>query len=68
MDQTKVLEYLNNSVSANYFESLTSAQVKKLVLFSCFPIVGAPNVSDPHYFALIENISCLIKFKPADRN
>jgi len=66
MDNTKVLEYLNQSASQGYIEGLVSAKVKKVTLFSSFPITGAANISDPKYFALIENLECLMHFKKQD--
>jgi hypothetical protein len=68
MDNTKVLEYLNQSVMTNYLEKLTSVKMKKVSLCPVFPITAAPNLSEPVHFAMIENPQCLIAFTKGDLN
>lgn len=51
----KVIEYINHHLMADYLSKLTIVKMEKVVVFSAFPVTGAPNVSDPHYFVKIVN-------------
>jgi len=58
-DNAKVIEVLEKQTLHNYFEKLINARMKKLVLFSIFPYSAAVNLSDPHYFVMLEDVSKL---------
>ena len=57
MDNAKVIEALEKQTMCNYFEKLVDAEMHRVVLFSVFPITAAANVSDPHPFVLVDDIS-----------
>lgn len=60
MDNAKVIEALEKYVVFNYFERLIDAQMHKIVLFPIFPYTAAANMSDPHYYIMIDDLSKLI--------
>ncbi len=51
----KVIEYINHHLMADYMQKLTVVEMKKVTLFSTFPITGAINISDPQYFIKVMN-------------
>jgi hypothetical protein len=58
-DNAKVMEAIERCTLFNYFEKLTDAPTKKVVLFSVFPFTAAANLSDPRNFFLLEDIGRL---------
>ncbi len=68
MDQAKVIEFLNQALVSDYLHKLFSTKLKKLVLFTVFPITHAANISDPRYFIMIDNPEALFDLKKADLN
>ena len=50
------MEVLEKQTLYNYFEKLINAKINKVVLFSIFPHTAAPNLSDPHYFVMVEDL------------
>lgn len=54
-NNAKAIEYINYHVMADYMQKLVNIKMGKLILFSIFPITGAPNISDPHYYVKILN-------------
>ncbi|MGB9613232.1 MAG: hypothetical protein ACPL4K_03535 [Candidatus Margulisiibacteriota bacterium] len=61
MDHAQVMEALEKYVVFNYFEKLVNAQVHKIVLFPIFPHTAAANLSDPHYYIIIDDLSEITK-------
>jgi hypothetical protein len=59
MDHAQVIETLEKYVIFNYFSGLLNAAMHKVVLFSIFPYTAAPNLSDPHYYFVLEDLSKL---------
>jgi len=59
MDHAKVMEALEKYVVFNYFHGLLDAPMHKIVLFSIFPHTASPNLSDPHYYFILEDLSKL---------
>ncbi len=55
-DNAKVMEVLEKQTMYNYFEKLINAKINKVVLFSVFPYTAAANLSDPHYFVMVEDL------------
>ena len=55
-DNAKVMEVLEKQTMYNYFEKLINAKINKVVLFSVFPYTASPNLSDPHYFVIVEDL------------
>lgn len=51
----KAIEYINHHLMADYLEKLTRVQMGRVVLFTTFPVTGAPNISDPKFFVQILN-------------
>jgi hypothetical protein len=56
LDNTKAMEVLEKQAMYNYFEKLINARINKVVLFSIFPYTAAPNLSDPHYFVMVDDL------------
>ena len=56
LDNAKVIEVLEKQAMYNYFEKLINARVSKVVLFSIFPRTAATNLSDTHYFVMVEDL------------
>lgn len=59
MDNTKMIETIERQTAMIYFEKLADAKMRKVVLFSVFPYTAAANLSDPHYFVMIDDIGRL---------
>jgi hypothetical protein len=57
MDNAKVIEVLEKQTMCNYFEKLVDADMHKVVLFSVFPFTAAANLSDPHAFVLVDDLT-----------
>lgn len=68
MDQAKVIEMLNQTQMTEYIQRLMNAKFSRLVLFSTFPITAAANISDPHYFVMLEDLNKFLAFKKSDLN
>lgn len=60
MDNAKVIEALEKFAIFNYFEQLINAKMHKVELFSIFPLTAAANLSDPHPYVLVDDLSKLI--------
>lgn len=58
-DNAKVIETLEKQTLSNYLERLINTKMRKITLFSIFPYTAAANLSDPHNFVIIDDISCL---------
>ncbi|OGC13428.1 hypothetical protein A3J90_01180 [candidate division WOR-1 bacterium RIFOXYC2_FULL_37_10] len=54
-NQANVIQYISNHLVTDYVDKLIKVKFSKVVLFTTFPITGAPNISDPRYFAKILN-------------
>jgi len=59
MDNAKVIETLEKYTLYNYFEKLLNAAMHKVVLFSIFPHTAAANLSDPHAYIIVDDVSKL---------
>lgn len=57
----KVIEVISKFGMLSYMESLISSRIKKISLYSAFPITAAPNWSDKREIILVENPKPLIK-------
>ena len=51
-----------------YLQRLMNAKMRKLVLFTVFPITAAPNISDPKYFVMLNDLKEFISFKKTEQN
>ena len=60
MDNAKMIETLEKYTIYSYFEKLIDAKVDRIVLFSIFPYTATVNLSDPHYFAMIKDLSKIV--------
>lgn len=60
MDNAKVIETLEKQTLFNYFEKLITTRIRKITLFSIFPYTSAPNLSDPRYFVMLEDLSKIV--------
>ena len=58
-DNAKMIETLEKQTLHNYLEKLINTKMRKLTLFPVFPYTAAPNISEPHYFVIIEDLSGL---------
>jgi hypothetical protein len=61
MDNTQIMEKIEKISFQLYLEKLIDAKMLKVILFSRFPHTAAPNLSDPHYFALISDLSKIVE-------
>lgn len=61
MDNAKVMETLEKYTLFTYFEKLINVKLHKVVIFSIFPYTGAPNLSDPHYFVLVDDLDKMMQ-------
>jgi len=57
MDTTQLIKTIEKLSLQGYLEKLIHAPLRKVTLFTRFPITGAPNVSDPHHFVLVDDLS-----------
>ena len=56
-DNAKVIQALEKQTMHTYFEKLVNIKMHKVTLFSIFPHTAAANLSDPHYFVLVDDVS-----------
>ncbi len=59
MDNAKAIETMEKITLHKYLEKLINSQMRKITLFPSFPQTGAPNLSEPVYFMMINDISKL---------
>ncbi len=60
MDNAKAIEAMEKITLHKYLEKLINSQMHKITLFRSFPQTGAPNLSDPVYFMMIDDISKMV--------
>lgn len=60
MDNAKAIEAMEKITLHKYLEKLINSQMHKITLFRSFPQTGAPNLSEPVYFMIINDISMLV--------
>ena len=61
LDNAKVMETLEKQTLYNYLERLINTKMRKITLFPIFPYTAAANISDPHNYVIIEDLSSLVK-------
>jgi hypothetical protein len=54
MDNAKVIKAMEKFAMQNYLEKLASSEMRKVTLFPSLPHCGAPNLSNPVYFVMID--------------
>jgi hypothetical protein len=57
MDQNKLVEVINQLIINKYMQNVVIVKSRTLKLYSCFPITGAPNISDAQNIAIIEDLA-----------
>ncbi len=57
MDNTKAIEAMEKMSLQKYLEKLIHAPMHKVTLFPVFSQTGAPNLSTPVYFVIIDDLS-----------
>ncbi|MEE8637876.1 MAG: hypothetical protein V3T21_02410 [Candidatus Margulisiibacteriota bacterium] len=60
MNNAKVIEAMEKFALQKYLKKLINSEMHKVTLFPIFSKTGAPNLSDPVYFVLIDDISKLV--------
>jgi hypothetical protein len=60
MDNRKVIEVLEKYTIHKYLEKLLQTQMHKITLFTVFPHTGAPNLSDPQNFILVDGLTEIV--------
>ncbi|OGF32118.1 hypothetical protein A3H09_00285 [Candidatus Falkowbacteria bacterium RIFCSPLOWO2_12_FULL_45_13] len=63
MDNAKIIETIEKQAFINYLEKLSHTEMHKITLFTRFPITATPNLSNPVYFLLVDDLT-----KIADMN
>jgi hypothetical protein len=54
MDNAKAMKAMEKQSLQKYLEKLAVAEMHKITLFNIFPQTGAPNLSSPAHFVLID--------------
>lgn len=57
MDNAKIIETIEKQAFINYLENLSHAEMHKITLFTRFPITAAPNISNPVYFLMVDDLA-----------
>lgn len=60
MDNAKAIQAMEKAALQKYLEKLISSEMRKITLFPVFSQTGAPNLSQPVYFALIDDLSKMV--------
>ncbi|KPJ67602.1 hypothetical protein AMJ44_07215 [candidate division WOR-1 bacterium DG_54_3] len=60
MDHDKAIQAMEKFTLHKYLEKLINSSMHKVTLFPAFPKTGAPNLSDPAYFILIDDLSKIV--------
>jgi|GEM_PF-1203841 hypothetical protein len=60
MDNAKVMKTLEKQAFQNYLEKLSNADMHKVTLFTIFVQTGAPNLSDPAAFLIVDDLNKII--------
>jgi hypothetical protein len=56
MDQSKIAAAISHCIINRYMENITLVKHRVIKLFSVMPYTGAPNISDAHTIAVIEDL------------
>jgi hypothetical protein len=56
MDQNKIAEVISQCIINKYMENVTLVKHRIIKLFTAMPYTGAPNISDAHTIAIIEDL------------
>ncbi|MDD5382354.1 MAG: hypothetical protein PHH60_01725 [Candidatus Margulisbacteria bacterium] len=57
MDNAKVIQTIEKYAFQNYLEKLADAKIHRVTLFTIFRQTGAPNLSDPAIFLLVDDLA-----------
>lgn len=60
MDNAKVIQAMEKFTLQKYLEKLINSEMRKLTLFPIFSQTGAPDLSHPAYFILIDDLSKIV--------
>lgn len=60
MDNTKAIQAMEKLAFHKYLEKLINSEMCKITLFPIFAQTGAPNLSNPAYFVLIDDLSKIV--------
>lgn len=56
MDQNKIAEVISQCIINRYMENVAVVKHRIIKLFTAMPYTGAPNISDAHSIAIIEDL------------
>ena len=60
MDNAKVIQAMEKFSLQKYLERLINSHMRKITLFPVFSQTGAPNLSNPMYFVIIDDLSKMV--------
>ncbi len=60
MDSDKVMKAIEKFAFHSYLEKLAGAAMHKMTLFTIFSQTGAPNLSDPASFLLVDDLAKIV--------
>ncbi|MBN2058139.1 MAG: hypothetical protein JW782_05040 [Candidatus Saganbacteria bacterium] len=60
MDNAKIIKAIEKFAFHKYLKKLVDADLSKVSLFSIFSQTGAPNLSDPHHFLMVNDLNKII--------
>lgn len=60
MDNAKVIKTIEKYAFHKYLEELVKADLTKVTVFSIFSQTGAPNLSDPRHFLMVDDLNKII--------
>lgn len=60
MDQNKIAEAISQCIINRYMDNITKMKYHTVKLFTVMPFTGAPNISDAHTIAVIEDLGKFI--------
>jgi len=60
MNNAQVIKAIEKYTLHKYLEKLTHAPMHKLTLFKVFAHTGAPNLSDPAYLILVDDLQKIV--------
>ncbi len=57
MDNAKAIKAMEKCALQKYLEKLSTAEMRKITLFTKLPYTGAANISNPVYFVMVDDLS-----------
>lgn len=61
MDNAKAIEAMEKMTIQKYLQNLVDTRMHKVTLFPVFSHTAAPNLSDPRYYVMVEDLTKLVE-------